>query len=244
MLAALPVWKVNKKTEVAPQRHFGLSGALKIRGVPFLLIGFFAYCALESTAMNWASTYFAEVKGISAEQAAQFASFFYIGITAGRFLSGFISDRVGDRRMIIAGTIVLACGIILLFIPGPSALSFTGFIVTGLGCAPIYHSRQLRRRKLGLGNRNTDGRRIYRFNIRSAAVRTARKTARLQHSAGIPDYFCGFDDNDDRTYVPHGGEGKRTGKHLRPNLKKYALTSDVKITEAGICMPASAFTLQ
>ncbi len=106
------------------------------------------------------------------------------------------------------------------------------------------HSRQLRRRKLGLGNRNTDGRRIYRFNIRSAAVRTARKTARLQHSAGIPDYFCGFDDNDDRTYVPHGGEGKRTGKHPRPNLKKYALTSDVKITEAGICMPASAFTLQ
>lgn len=138
LLATLPVWKVNKKTEVAPQRHFGLSGALKIRGVPFLLVGFFAYCALESTAMNWASTYFAEVKGISAEQAAQFASFFYIGITAGRFLSGFISDKASDRRMIIAGTIVLACGIILLFIPGPSALSFTGFIVTGLGCAPIY----------------------------------------------------------------------------------------------------------
>lgn len=139
LLATLPVWNVNKKTETQEQKSVGLLGALKIKGVPFLLIGFFAYCAAEATAMQWASTYFAEVKGISAEQAATFASLFYIGITAGRFISGFITDKLGDRKMIIIGTCILTCGIILLFIPADSYIvSVVGFIVIGLGCAPIY----------------------------------------------------------------------------------------------------------
>ena len=138
LLVSLPVWKVNKSATAAEQKHVGLFGALKIKGVPFLLIGFFAYCAAEATAMYWASTYFAEVKGISAEQAALFASLFYIGITAGRFLSGFIAGKLGDRKMIVLGTVILACGILLLLIPAPSSLALAGFIVIGFGCAPIY----------------------------------------------------------------------------------------------------------
>ena len=114
-------------------------GALKIKGVPFLLTGFFAYCAAETTAMQWASTYFVEVKGISAERAATFASLFYIGITVGRFISGFITDKLGDRRMIIIGTSILICGVCCLFVPMNSYfLAAAAFVVIGLGCAPIY----------------------------------------------------------------------------------------------------------
>lgn len=138
LLVTLPVWKVNKKADVAQQKHLGVFGAFKIKGVPFLLIGFFAYCAAEATAMNWASTYFVEVKGVSAEQAAQLASLFYIGLTAGRFISGFIADKIGDRKMIVIGTSVLSCGIISLLIPAPSVVAIIGFIVIGFGCAPIY----------------------------------------------------------------------------------------------------------
>ena len=135
LIATLPVWKVNQKAETAEQKSIGLTGALKIKGVPFLLLGFFAYCAAEATAMGWASTYFAEVKGISAEQAAQFAALFYIGITASRFVSGFITDKLGDRKMIILGTGILACGIVLLFIPAPTIVTI---VVIGFGCGPIY----------------------------------------------------------------------------------------------------------
>lgn len=139
LLATLPVWKVNKDGEMQRQKSVGLAGALKIKGVPFLLLGFFAYCAAESTAMQWASTYFVEVKGISSEQAANFASLFYIGITAGRFISGFVTDKLGDRKMIIIGTCVLSCGIASLLIPVNSYIvAVVGFIVIGLGCAPIY----------------------------------------------------------------------------------------------------------
>lgn len=139
LLATLPVWNVNKKTQLQTQKSVGLIGALKIKGVPFLLIGFFAYCAAEATAMQWASTYFVEVKGIAAERAASFASLFYIGITAGRFVSGFITDKLGDRKMIIIGTCILTCGIVSLFIPVQSyVVSLVGFIVIGFGCGPIY----------------------------------------------------------------------------------------------------------
>lgn len=141
LLVTLPVWKIHKKTDVVEQKNIGLLGALKIKGVLFVLIGFFAYCAAEATAMQWASTYFVEVKHISEAQAAQFASLFYIGITAGRFLSGFVSAKIGDRRMIIIGASVLTLGIILLVIPVTAAeLSLAGFVIIGLGCAPIYPS--------------------------------------------------------------------------------------------------------
>ncbi len=139
LLATLPIWKVNKNITEDKNERVGLIGALKIKGVPFLLIGFFAYCAAESTTMNWASTYFVEVKGISTEQAASFASLFYIGITVGRFISGFITDKLGDRKMIFIGTGILICGVLALFIPTKSyAAAFAAFLTIGFGCAPIY----------------------------------------------------------------------------------------------------------
>ena len=139
LLVTLPVWSVNKETEEKNGKSVGLICALKIKGVPFLLTGFFAYCAAEATAMQWASTYFAEVKKIPPERAASFAALFYIGITFGRFVSGFITDKLGDRKMILTGTAVLICGIIVLIIPTASYLTaFAAFLVIGFGCAPIY----------------------------------------------------------------------------------------------------------
>ncbi len=141
LLCTLPVWKIHSRTEEAGgEKVLGLRGALRIRGVPLLLIGFFAYCAAEATAMNWASTYFAEVKGVADEQAAQFASLFYIGITSSRFLCGFLSDKLGDRKMILAGATVLLGGIVLLLIPAPNALAIAGFVIIGFGCGPVYPS--------------------------------------------------------------------------------------------------------
>lgn len=139
LLATLPVWNVNKTENGSGGESVGLLSALKIKGVPFLLLGFFAYCAAEATAMQWASTYFVEVKNIPAERAAGFAALFYIGITAGRFISGFITGRLGDRRMILIGSGVLVCGIAALFVPTKSyTAAFIAFLVIGFGCAPIY----------------------------------------------------------------------------------------------------------
>ena len=139
LLVTLPVWKINRPKAESSSEAKGLISVLKIKGVPFLLTGFFAYCAAEATAMGWASTYMTEVKGVDAVQAARFASLFYIGLTVGRFLGGFIMNKLGDRRMILLGASVLTCGILILLIPSESLLvPLAGFIITGFGCAPIY----------------------------------------------------------------------------------------------------------
>lgn len=139
LLFTLPVWRANKDASSGEGSGIGVFKALKIKGVPFLLVGFFAYCAAENTTMAWASTYFAQVKNMPAEQAARLASLFYIGITVGRFLCGFITDKLGDKKMIELGTGVLLCGVTLLLIPASYVIvSQIGFIVIGLGCAPIY----------------------------------------------------------------------------------------------------------
>lgn len=144
LFVTLPLWKKVNKTadseEVAPN-PLSLGQALSIKGVKPLLTGFYAYCAAEATVMLWASSYLVSVKGISAETAAAFASLFFIGITAGRFISGIFSEKVGDRTLIRVGAAVITFGIILILLPlKTSALSLTGLIVIGLGCAPIYPS--------------------------------------------------------------------------------------------------------
>lgn len=139
ILIAMPLWKINKDPAVTGEDKplLGLRGALKIKGVPTLLIGFYAYCAAETTTMLWASSYLEGTRGISKDKAAAFGSLFFIGITAGRFLSGFISDKLGDNRMIRLGTAIALFGVILIALP-VGAASMVGFVIIGLGCAPVY----------------------------------------------------------------------------------------------------------
>ena len=123
---SLPLWKKpagngagENAAESAPK---SLPQLLKIRGVWCVLMMFFCYCAIESTAGLWASSYLVNVRGIDEATAARFASLFFLGITAGRFLNGFVADRCGDRTMIRVGLLVMTLSLVLL----------------GLGCAPVY----------------------------------------------------------------------------------------------------------
>lgn len=139
LLLTLPLWRVNKSVNADEKNDkvLGLKGALKIKGVPYLLTGFFAYCAAEATAMLWASSYLEGTRGIAKETAAALGSLFFIGITAGRFLSGFVTDRLGDNKMIRLGTGIALMGVILIIIPTDIS-AIIGFIIIGLGCAPVY----------------------------------------------------------------------------------------------------------
>lgn len=142
LLLTLPIWKVNSvskaQEEIQPE-SLSFITALKIKGVPSLLIGFFAYCAAECTAMSWSCTYLVNARGIDEPTAAAFASMFFIGMTVGRFIAGFFMDTLGDKRMIVLGASIIGIGLILMMIPNTDSLfSLIGLIVIGLGCAPIY----------------------------------------------------------------------------------------------------------
>lgn len=139
LLLTIPLWKINKgNTQIEENsKVLGLRGALKIKGVPYLLTGFFAYCAAEATTMLWASSYLEGTRGVSKDKAAALGALFFIGITVGRFLAGFITDKLGDNRSIRMGTIIALFGVICTAIP-VEIVTMMGFIIIGFGCAPVY----------------------------------------------------------------------------------------------------------
>lgn len=141
LFLSLPLWK--RKTVVTPEGEdyeapISLKDALRIKGVVFVLISFFAYCAFESTAGLWISTYLVENRGMNSETAANFASLFYLGITFGRFLCGFIADKIGDKNMIRIGVATMFVGVVFIALPmNVTIIALIGLMIAGLGAAPV-----------------------------------------------------------------------------------------------------------
>lgn len=141
LVLTLPVWNIHRDEAQAARagQVLGIRGALKIKGAPTLFVGFFAYCGAEGTSILWASSYLAGERGFSAQRAAASAAVLYVGITVGRFVSGFIADKVGDRGMIRLGTGVIAAALAVLALPGGGELgALLGLGLLGLGNAPVY----------------------------------------------------------------------------------------------------------
>ncbi len=136
------VWKSETAGRTEDEKNTaGLMSAARVPGVPAVILGFLGYCSLEVTAASWASTYFVTVAGIAESQAADFASLFYIGITAGRFLAGIVATGQGDRKMIRIGLTVVGVGLVLLAVSSVlTGLAAVAFVIVGLGCAPVYPS--------------------------------------------------------------------------------------------------------
>ena len=142
LLLSLPLWGRptfgnGSETETVA---LSLREVLAIPGAKEVMLCFFGYCALESTAGLWAASYLTLARDIPAETAAGFAALFYLGITAGRAVSGWIAPRLGDDGMIRLGLWGIGLGLAALLLPGPAAVSLAGLVIIGLGCAPIYPS--------------------------------------------------------------------------------------------------------
>ena len=140
LFLSLPLWKKRQQSQEGDADYeapIGLRDALKIRGVKPILLAFCSYCMVETTAGLWTSTYLVEYRHIDTQTAAALASLFYIGITVGRIVSGFVSDRLGDKKMTRIGCGLILSGLALIALP-IDLLSLCGLVVLGLGCAPIY----------------------------------------------------------------------------------------------------------
>lgn len=143
LLLSLPLWKRRPQPAVTEtgqesSRALSLREIVRIPGAKEIMITFFCYCALEQTAGLWASSYLVLHKGVEAEVAAGFASLFFIGITVGRAGSGFLTMRLSDAAMVRMGMGVIVLGIVALVLPLGSMAALAGFVLIGLGCAPIY----------------------------------------------------------------------------------------------------------
>ncbi len=141
IFVSLPLWKKKMQEEEGERTQgepLSLREIFKIPGAIACLILFFSYCALELSASLWVSSYLVEVRDVTPELASGFASLFYIGLTVGRALSGFLAIKLSDRMLIRSGSALIGVGIFLLFFPFSSLVSLVGFVMIGFGCAPVY----------------------------------------------------------------------------------------------------------
>lgn len=144
LLLSLPLWGKVGRSATQPQEAgrpiLKFMQLLRLPGAKPALISFFCYCAMESTVGLWGSSYLVIIKGIAPETAAQWIALYYTGITFGRFLSGFLTMKLNNRRMVRLGEGLLAAGILLLILPFGAVTLWGGFFLIGLGCAPIFPS--------------------------------------------------------------------------------------------------------
>ena len=141
LFLTLPLWRIHggSREEGPSAPALTLPQVLRLSGAKSMVAAFFCYCGLEQTAGLWASSYLTLEKGLPAETAAGFASLFFLGVTAGRGLSGFLTLVLNDRQMVRLGQGITALGILLLLLPvGGETAALAGLVLAGLGCAPIY----------------------------------------------------------------------------------------------------------
>ncbi|SFE43529.1 Fucose permease [Paenibacillus catalpae] len=146
----LPLWdrvaKIHKASSTAEQEDVihelpeedAARHPLKIKGVKLALVSFMLYCGIEAAVGLWGSSFLVNMKNVSASTAAQWVSLYYAGITAGRFITGFITFKVSNRNLIRGGQLIALIGALLLFLPLPDGFTLAGFIIVGFGLAPIY----------------------------------------------------------------------------------------------------------
>ncbi len=139
LFATLGMWKHgNIQQEEHGAKALSVWEVLSLPGAKAGMVTFLCYCAVEATLGLWGATYISQVRGVDEATAASFGAMFYIGITVGRAISGFMAMKLLPKQMVRVGQALLALGCIFMMIPAGSTLSGIGLVVCGLGCAPIY----------------------------------------------------------------------------------------------------------
>ena len=141
LFISLPMWKKrvgSEQEQLKTERALSLREIFAIDGAKEVMLFFFGYCAVEQTMGLWAGSYLVLYRGLSADIAASLASMFFLGITVGRALSGFITMKLNDTAMIRLGLGIIALGIAVMLLPFGLASSLAGIVLVGLGCAPVY----------------------------------------------------------------------------------------------------------
>ncbi len=152
LFISLPLWKAGTGKSMAESTTGKQSSdiqptggkALTIReifsipGAKSVLLTFFCYCGVEQTTGLWASSYLVMHHGISEETAAGYASLYFIGLTIGRGLSGFLTIKLDDTKMVRLGSVIIAAGIVLLSLPLGETMALVALLLIGLGSAPIF----------------------------------------------------------------------------------------------------------
>ena len=141
VLVTLPVWKKVKDQKAEPevvQKTISIPKALKIKRVKPTLMMFVFSVAIEAICLVYGSTYLVEARGVTEEQGAECITFYFLGMTLGRFISGLLSKKLSSKQIIIIGECITFVAITLLLLPLNMTVATVGLFMIGLGNGPLF----------------------------------------------------------------------------------------------------------
>ena len=141
VLFTLPVWskvKEKKDTPEVSQQTLSIPKALKMPKVKPTLMMFVFSVAIEAVCLVFGATYLVEARGVTEEQGAKCITFYFLGMTLGRILSGVFSKKLSPRQIIIYGECITFIAIILLILPMSLTIATIGLFMIGLGNGPLF----------------------------------------------------------------------------------------------------------
>lgn len=147
LFLSIPLWskvaateesQLNQAIESEATASKTTTKPLQVKGVKYALLTFLFYCGIEAGVGLWGSSFLVNIKNFDPAIAARWVSFYYGGITIGRFITGFITFKMSNKALIRTGQMTALIGTILLFLPLPQIFLMSSFVIIGLGLAPIF----------------------------------------------------------------------------------------------------------
>ncbi len=143
LLFAMPLWEKVRKSEAGEETsdvNPTYLNTIKQKGVISSLFAFYFYGGVEQVVGLWGASYITLRDGLSASMAAKIVAVYFMGIAIGRFISGFLTIKLSNRRLIYIGTALVAVATACLSFTHSASLIFVLFAIIGLGAAPIFPS--------------------------------------------------------------------------------------------------------
>lgn len=104
----------------------------------FAILLFFINTGIMSTVSLWVNSMLVISRNVPKSTAGMWITLFFAAITGGRFLSGVIVNRLGNRLVIRFGLIISLAGTVMLLFWAEPNVNMTGLILIGLGLAPLF----------------------------------------------------------------------------------------------------------
>ncbi len=142
LILSLPLWKKTEagKSDDNMQKDetVKLSVLIKNSSVRAQWFVFIGSCAIEAVCLVWGSTYLVNAKGASPEYGAKLVTFYFAGVTLGRFISGFIVKKLSCEKIVYIGQALTLSAIVILLLSNNSAIATAGLFLVGFGNGPLF----------------------------------------------------------------------------------------------------------
>lgn len=143
-VSILPLW--GKVSSGAAEKNEPSDNSAEVN--PLSLVGradvrlacliFLCSVAIECVCNSWGTSYLVNARAAGAADAAGMVTVYYVGITAGRFLSGVLANRLSSKQLVGLGQVITFAAILVLLLPLPDSVAPAGLFFVGFGNSPLY----------------------------------------------------------------------------------------------------------